>query len=247
MLGFEAGYITAISTHIKEVGQELFQVKNHRDSLNDLAINHLTGKVVTCGDNNLKIHSIQNIEETDKVITVTGETGVNLVSWSADGSMLATVTHSANVLIYLAQIPKLTSVCGNRVAVLASLTEVAVYMYTLDKVSFGNYVLINHRILKTLLLFQSKPPPQIINTIIEPSIIAIGPLHVAVALNNRALFWNLNIGQNNTSTMMHFERDYLATVDSMFLNEVYASVLFDGKLQLHTVSDFLIQSLIKLN
>ncbi|XP_058805723.1 WD repeat-containing protein 19 [Phymastichus coffea] len=214
LLGFEAGYITAISTHIKEVGQELFQVKNHRDSLNDLAINHTTGKVVTCGDNNLKIHSIQNIEETEKVITVTGETGVSAVSWSADGSMLATVTHSANILIYLAQIPKLTSVCGNRIAVLISLSEVAVYLYTLDKV---------------------KPSPQIVNTIIEPSIIAVGPLHVAVALNNRALFWNLSISQNSNSSMTHFERDYLASVESMFLNEIYASVLFDGKLQLHTI------------
>lgn len=64
----------------------------------------------------------------------------------------------------------------------------------------------------------------------------MGPLHVAVALNNRALFWNLGIGQNSHSTMVHFERDYLATVDSMNMNEVYASVLFDGKLQLHAVS-----------
>ena len=111
-------------------------MKNHRDSLNDLAINQITGKVVTCGDNNLKIHSLQNLEETEKVITVSGETGVSQVSWSADGSMLAAVTHSGNVLIYLAQIPKLISVCGNKIAVLASLTEVAVYMYTLDKVSF---------------------------------------------------------------------------------------------------------------
>lgn len=64
----------------------------------------------------------------------------------------------------------------------------------------------------------------------------MGPLHVAVALNNRALFWNLGIGQN--TSMVHFERDYLATVESMNLNEVYVSVLFDGKLQLHAVDFF---------
>ena len=90
---------------------------------------------MTCGDNNLKIHSLQNLEETEKVIVVTGETGVSMVNWSADGSMLAAVTHSGNVLVYLAQIPKLISVCGNRIAVLASLNEVAVYLYTLDKVN----------------------------------------------------------------------------------------------------------------
>ena len=80
---------------------------------------------------------------------------------------------------------------------------------------------------------QIKPQPQIINTIIEPSVIAVGPIHLAVALNNRALFWDLSSGQFSTS--IHFERDYLATVDSICLNETYASVLFDGKLQLHAV------------
>ncbi|XP_011499935.1 PREDICTED: WD repeat-containing protein 19 [Ceratosolen solmsi marchali] len=216
LLGFETGYITAISTHIKEVGQELFQIKNHRDSLNDIAINKKTGKIVTCGDNNLKIHSLQNIEETEKVISVSGEVGISTVSWSMDGSMLTAVTHSGTVLIYLVQIPKLISVCGNRILVLASLTKVALYLYTLDK---------------------TKLPPQIINTIIEPSIIAIGPLHVAVALNNRALFWNLSTGQNNTSTMTHFEKDYLACVNSMYLNKLYASVLINDKLQIHAIKN----------
>jgi WD repeat-containing protein 19 len=51
LLGFSAGFFVAISTHIKEVGQELFQTKNHRDSLNDIAICSQLGKVASCGDN----------------------------------------------------------------------------------------------------------------------------------------------------------------------------------------------------
>ncbi|XP_051161969.1 WD repeat-containing protein 19 [Leptopilina boulardi] len=212
LAGFEAGYIVGISTHIKEAGQELFQVKNHRDCLNGLALSDITGKITTCGDNSIKIHSLQSLEETEKVITVSGETGVNTVEWSADGSMIAAVTHSGNVFIYLTEIPKLRSVCGNKIAMLTSLTEVTVHSYTLDKI---------------------KPQPQVINTIIEPSVIAIGPLHLAVALNNRALFWDLSTTQYSSS--VHFERDYLSTVDSICLNETYASILFDGKLQLHAV------------
>lgn len=212
LLGFEAGYLIAISTHIKEVGQELLQIKNHRDSLNGISLSSLAGKVATCGDNTLKVHNLQNLEETEKVIVVSGEAAVSSVEWSTDGTMLAAVTHSGNVLIYLAQIPKLTSVCGNRIALLTSLTEVIVHLYTLDK---------------------DKPEPQIINTIIEPSILAVGPHHVAVALNNRALIWNLSAGQSDRA--IHFERDYIASVDSIYLNEIYASVLFDGKIQLHTI------------
>ncbi|XP_025602592.2 WD repeat-containing protein 19 isoform X2 [Athalia rosae] len=212
LVGFEAGYFIAISTHIKEVGQELFQVKNHRDSLNDIALSRVAGKIVTCGDNTLKVHSIQNLEETNRVITLTGETGVNKVEWSSDGNMLAAATYSGNILIYLLQLPKLTSVCGNRIAILTSLTEVIVYLYTLDK---------------------NKPTPQTIDTVIEPSVMAVGPLHLAVALNNRVLFWDLI--KFNHDHPVHFERDYLGTVESICLNQTFVSVLFDGKLQLHTI------------
>lgn len=212
LVGFEAGYFTAISTHIKEVGQELFQVKNHKDSLTDIAISPIIGKIATCGDNIIKIHSLQNLEETEKLITMNGETGISKVEWSTDGTMVAAVTYSGNVLIYLIQIPKLISVCGNRIALLTSLTEITVHLYMLDK---------------------DKPGPQIINTIIEPSILAVGPMHVAVGLNNRALFWDLS--ENNYDLSTHFERDYLATIDSICLNETYVSVLFDGKLQLHLI------------
>lgn len=137
LVGFQTGYFTAISTHIKEVGQELFQVKNHKDSLTDLAISQTIGKIATCGDNAIKIHSLQNLEETEKLITVSGETGINTVEWSMDGTMIATVTHSGNVLVYLIQIPKLSSICGNRIALLTSLTEVTVHLYTLDKVNLN--------------------------------------------------------------------------------------------------------------
>ncbi|XP_034942725.1 WD repeat-containing protein 19 [Chelonus insularis] len=215
MLGFEAGYLVSISTHIKEVGQELIQIKNHRDSLNGISLSLTAEKVATCGDNTIKIHNINRLAETEKVITVSGEAGVSSIEWSADGTMLAAVTHSGNILIYLAQIPKLISVCGNRIALLTSLTEVVVHLYTLDK---------------------DKPDPQIFNTIIEPAILAVGPMHMAVALNNRVLFWNLSENITDTTNQsMSFERDYLATVDGIRLNETYTSVLFDGKIQLHSI------------
>ncbi|XP_071642364.1 WD repeat-containing protein 19 [Temnothorax longispinosus] len=211
LVGFEAGFFIAISTHIKEVGQELFQIKNHRDSLTDIALSQAVGKVATCGDNTLKVHSLQNLEETETLITVTNENGISSIEWSTDGTMLAVVTYVGNILIYLIEIPKLTSVCGNKIALLTSLMEVTVHLYTLDK---------------------DKPSPQVINTIIEPAILAVGPSHLAVGLNNRALFWDLSISHYDK---IHFERDYLATIDSIRLNETYVSALFDGKLQLHSI------------
>lgn len=51
LLGFSSGYFIAISTHIKEVGQELFQVRNHKNVLSDIAICNGIGKAASCGDN----------------------------------------------------------------------------------------------------------------------------------------------------------------------------------------------------
>lgn len=51
LLGFSAGYFVVISTHLKEIGQELFQAKNHRDILSDIAISTTLSKAASCGDN----------------------------------------------------------------------------------------------------------------------------------------------------------------------------------------------------
>lgn len=105
--------------------------------MTDIALSQVVGKVATCGDNTLKVHSLQNLEETETQITITGESGISNIEWSTDGTMLAVVTYTSNVLVYLIEIPKLTSVCGNRIALLTSLMEVTVHLYTLDKVMYN--------------------------------------------------------------------------------------------------------------
>lgn len=51
LIGFTGGYFIAISTHIKEVGQELFQIRNHKSTLNDITVCEKIGKAASCGDN----------------------------------------------------------------------------------------------------------------------------------------------------------------------------------------------------
>lgn len=51
LIGFSAGYFISISTHIKEVGQELFQIRNHKNFLSDIAVSEVIGKAASCGDN----------------------------------------------------------------------------------------------------------------------------------------------------------------------------------------------------
>lgn len=51
LIGFSHGYFVVISTHIKEIGEELYQAHNHKDSLNSVAISQALNKAASCGDN----------------------------------------------------------------------------------------------------------------------------------------------------------------------------------------------------
>lgn len=135
LLGFGAGYFIAISTHIKEVGQELFQVKNHKNILTGITISLAVGKAASCGDNTVKIHDLTNLQETSSVITLAQETGIDGVEWSADGQLMAVCTSSGSLNVYVSNMPTLAAVCGSRIAILSSLLEASVYTYTPDKVS----------------------------------------------------------------------------------------------------------------
>lgn len=45
-----------ISTHIREIGYELYQAHNHKDCLNSVAISTALNKAASCGDNRYAKH-----------------------------------------------------------------------------------------------------------------------------------------------------------------------------------------------
>lgn len=51
LIGFSHGYFVVISTHIREIGHELCQAHNHKESLNSVAISTALNKAASCGDN----------------------------------------------------------------------------------------------------------------------------------------------------------------------------------------------------
>jgi len=51
LIGFASGFFVAISTHIKEIGQELYQSREHKDKLTDIAINEGLDMAASAGDN----------------------------------------------------------------------------------------------------------------------------------------------------------------------------------------------------
>lgn len=51
LIGFSGGYCIAISTHMKEIGQELFQIRNHRDKISCISTCPLLNRAACAGDN----------------------------------------------------------------------------------------------------------------------------------------------------------------------------------------------------
>ncbi|XP_076036473.1 intraflagellar transport protein Oseg6 [Oratosquilla oratoria] len=206
LLGFSGGFFVVISTHLKEIGQELFQAKNHRDSLTDIAISLSLNKAASCGDNIIKIHELTDLKETFAVITLDDERGLEWLDWSDDGQLLAVATPSGNVHVYLTKLPVLGGACGTRVAHLTSLLEVTI----------TNIV-------------EKQEKPVNVTVDVEPTFLGVGPYHLVVGMNNRA--WIYNLGDDNTVFLR--DREYLGTVLSVRVNADYVSVLYEGKIQFH--------------
>ncbi|KAL3267293.1 hypothetical protein HHI36_011424 [Cryptolaemus montrouzieri] len=216
LIGFSSGYFIAISTHIKEVGQELFQVKNHKNALTHIAVCEAVGKAASCGDSSVKIHDLANLHETSSVLNLTQESGLERIAWSEDGQLLAVCTRAGSLNVYVSHMRLLTSVCIPRIAILSSLTEVSLYNYDPAKV---------------------KLIPIPITLEIEPSFIGVGTYHLAVGMNNRIWFYDLTKPQPGVedSPLLLKDRQYLGGVDSIKMNAEYAAVFYEDKIQLHMI------------
>lgn len=213
LLGFSLGFVVVISTHPKEVGQELWQVKNHRDSLVSIAICKELELIASCGDNNVKIHSMSNLQETTKILTLPDQAGLKGIAWSSDGQLLAVTTQQGAICVFVTKLHSLYAVSPPRVALLSNLTEVSLYHYGADKM---------------------KLMPHTVVLEIEPSFLAIGPYHLACGMNNHVWFYDL--GRSILDAPMSLgDREYMTEIKDVALNADYCAVLCGGQIMLHPI------------
>ncbi|XP_034043414.1 WD repeat-containing protein 19 isoform X2 [Thalassophryne amazonica] len=210
LIGFAKGYFVVISTHLSEIGNELYQARNHKDNLSSVAISSALSKAATCGDNSIKLHELSDLKDISNVVQLEDETkGLDQLSWTDDGQLLAVSTQKGTLHVFLTKLPILGGSFGTKLAYLTSLLEVTV----------TNQV--------------EKEHPVVITVEVEPTFIAVGPYHVAAGMNNRACFYSL-VDQDPGFTKLK-DVEYLGTISSMCLNSDYAAALFEGKVQLHMI------------
>ncbi|XP_036993911.2 WD repeat-containing protein 19 [Artibeus jamaicensis] len=215
MIGFSRGTFVVISTHIREIGQEVFQARDHKDSLTSIAVSQTLNKAAICGDNCIKIHELAELKDMYAIISLDDEIkGLDTLSWTDDGQLLALSTQRGSLHVFLTKLPILGDACSTRVAYLTSLLEVTV----------ANPV--------------EGELPITVSVDVEPNFVAVGLYHLAVGMNNRAWFYVL--GENGVKKLKDVE--YLGTVASVCLHSDYAAALFEGKVQLHLIESELLDA-----
>uniref|UniRef100_A0A1A7WGZ7 WD repeat-containing protein 19 n=1 Tax=Iconisemion striatum TaxID=60296 RepID=A0A1A7WGZ7_9TELE len=193
LIGFSHGYFVVISTHIMEIGFELYQAHNHKDSLNSVAISPALNKAASCGDNSIKIHELSDLKDISNIVQLEDETkGLDQMSWTDDGQLLAVSTQKGTIHVFLTKLPMLGDSFGTRLAFLTSLLEVTV----------SNQV--------------EGESPVAIQVEVEPTFVAVGPYHVSVGMNNRAWFYGVkkikDVEYLGTIASMRLNADYAAAL-----------------------------------
>ncbi|THD21180.1 hypothetical protein D915_008124 [Fasciola hepatica] len=239
MIGFSAGYLVVISTERSELGKEIYQVRDHKDGLFDLAVSATLNRCATTGDHSVKIHDLLNVREltaiieleedsqakdvgsTDRSVTFRSLKNACQLQWSDDGQLMAVATPRQLLHVFLSQLPMLASVTQSKIsclsARLSSLLEV-----TLEPLPFS-HLPVNPEFYKV---------PRVLTTEVEPTFLGLGSKYLAIGINNRAWFYELK----DTGTERVSEVEYLDVVDRVSVGDQYAASCGPaGKLTLHWI------------
>jgi WD repeat-containing protein 19 len=206
MVGFSKGFVVAISTHMREIGEELQSLQVHSEVLYDMIFSPTLNKLASCGNDGVRVVSLADWKECkDDYTNYNGTEGSpEKLHWTTDGQILTVTTSQGFVFNYLTSIPLLAEAHGTNVCYLSSLRHVSI-------VGVG---------MEELAQFEIQ---------VEPSFLAMGPHHVAVGMNNYCWFHNIE-----DDTVL--EKEYHGVVTKMCLNDTYSAALCDQKCHLHAIA-----------
>lgn len=192
-------------------------MKNHRDSLSNIAICPALELLASCGDHTVKVHAWSNLQETSAILSCADQAALQTAQWTVDGQLLGVTTTQGAICVFVTRLAALYAVSPPRIALLTSLAEVAVYHYSTDK-------------------GRASVNPSLVTLEIEPTVLSVGPFHLAAAMNNRAWFYDLGRAPSDAPLPLG-DREYMAAVKEMQLNTDYCAVRCDGQILLHAIDN----------
>ncbi|GAQ81709.1 hypothetical protein KFL_000880240 [Klebsormidium nitens] len=215
LLGFSTGHIVIVSTHTKELSEEVHSAKILKDGVSDVAYCAALDRVATCGGNTVKFVDLRGLEFKEiKSDQLTLDAGAKCarVQWTRDGQVLTVATKDGELHGFLATLPAVCASWDARVAHLTSLQELSV------EDTLGQGIALR------------------VELFAEPAACALGPLHCAAAAANQAWFYHLPGDGLASPSMLESHKEYSGDVQEIRLNSRFAAVLVNGRIELHTLS-----------
>lgn len=212
LVAFTGGTIISISTHMKEIVEELQSIKVHELCLHDLVYSSQCNKIASCGKDgvhviNLAGNTWQEIKSEYKRFSM-DEGEPKSLEWTADGQILTVATEFGFVYSYLMSSPILSASHHTQIAYLSSLRRV-----TISNVA------------------NKQTPTQTIEIDIEPDFMAIGPDHLAVGMNTRVWFYTVS-SRARTDLIQH---TFVGTVKNLCLNKMYCALMANDRCYLKLI------------
>lgn len=209
LVGFRSGNVVVVSTHSREISEEVHSGK-YLDVLTDFAVCPALARIALAGANQVKLLDAAGTEYAEirgDAIELDGNCVVDKVGWTRDGQVLTVATEKGQLLSFLAALPLVYDSCGTKALYLTSLLEMSVS----DVHKRGASVRID---LQT-----------------EPAFCGLGPSHAAVGMNNQVWLYRHS---GSTVTLVN-RRDYLGSVSAIKLTDKFAAVLTEGRVIVHPI------------
>ena len=128
-ISFQSGRVIGVSTHMAEIGTEIFNIQDHSEFCSMMKLSNDLSKLATAGDNSIRIHSTSNLKVVDSTIEIKDETagGFGKIAWSDNGALVAALSNVGTLYVYLTELTVLGQSSGNRLGYLSSLSEVTIF------------------------------------------------------------------------------------------------------------------------
>ena len=164
VVGFTEGWVAHISTHLKELKEEVSSERIFQITLDAICTNDVLYKLACAGENMIKFFNLTTWKEikSERIELPKNAGKVSKLQWVSNGQVLVVTTQNGHLYGFLTSSPSLYSTNNNVTSLLTSFTEISLF----DCSNNGTNAIIMG----------------VIPLDMEPGFISHGPYHIAAGM-----------------------------------------------------------------
>ncbi|CAI2349778.1 unnamed protein product [Caenorhabditis sp. 36 PRJEB53466] len=165
LVGFDKGYIISVSGHKLEMGSEINSFMEFRTSLAALTVSQSFNKLLSIGDNLVKVRELDEVTNVVMMTDIDTDKNLSAIEVTDDGQLVAVSCLGGVLSVFVTKMPSLAASYNTSVCYLTNLTQV------------------------TLVAEVDKKGSVTLELGVEPTVMGLGPVNLAVANNNNVYFY----------------------------------------------------------